>query len=300
LSTTPRKHLAIFAFLASWFLLGLLGAPGAGRAVALSSSNAKVAAKPVYEVYAIRYGMLDGFPLRGLVHGPDVPQKRVNIALIFWLIKGGGHTILFDTGFYHQQFIERWKPVDYIKPSEAIAKVGLKPGDITDIIISHAHWDHMDGVDLFPNAQVYIQKGEFDYYQQPDHQKRSGVFPVDMQEIEKIKADGRLHLTDGDDQTIFPGVVAYLCGCHTYASQYIGVHTRKGTVILASDNVYLYYNLEHHLPIGEPFNHDDAKNLAAQERMLKLASKPSLIIPGHDPLEFVKFPKPGNGVARIA
>jgi glyoxylase-like metal-dependent hydrolase (beta-lactamase superfamily II) len=215
-------------------------------------------------------------------------------------VKGGGRNILFDSGFYREQFMQQWKPADYSKPSEAIAKVGLKPDDITDVVISHAHWDHLDGADLFPKARVWIQKEEFDYYDQPEHQQRSGVFPVDMQMLEKIKADGRLELIDGDDRTIFPGIVAYTGGHHTYASQFIGVHTRKGTVVLASDNVYLYMNLEKHLPISEAFGGDYAGNLAAQDRMRKIASQPNLIIPGHDPLEFVKFPKPGNGVARIA
>ncbi|HEV2387221.1 MAG TPA: N-acyl homoserine lactonase family protein [Candidatus Acidoferrales bacterium] len=288
-----------------YLLAGLLFFAGCGlaaraRPIAARATGVKAASEPVYQVYAIRYGTLKGFPLRGLVHGPDVPATREDIALIFWLAKGGGRNILFDSGFYRDQFMQRWKPADYVKPSEAIAKVGLEPEDITDVIISHAHWDHLDGADLFPKARVWIQKDEFDYYEQPAHQQRSGVFPADMQMLEKIKAAGRLELIDGDDQTVFPGIVAYTGGRHTYDSQYIGVHTRKGTVVLASDNVYLYMNLEKHLPISEAFEGDYAANLAAQDRMRKLASKPNLIVPGHDPLEFVKFPKPGNGVARIA
>ena len=36
--------------------------------------------------------------------------------------------------------------------------------DVTEVIISHAHWDHLDGADLFPKATVYIQKDEYQYY----------------------------------------------------------------------------------------------------------------------------------------
>jgi glyoxylase-like metal-dependent hydrolase (beta-lactamase superfamily II) len=68
-------------------------------------------------------------------------------------------------------------------------------------------------------------------------------------------------------------------------------------VVIASDNVYTYENLEKHVPITATL---DAKaNLAAQDRMKKIASNPRLIIPGHDPAVFVRFPKPGNGVARL-
>ena len=73
--------------------------------------------------------------------------------------------------------------------------------------------------------------------------------------------------------------------------------TKAGTVVIASDNVYAYDNLEKHVPIAATL--DAKSNLAAQDRMKKIASNPRLIIPSHDPEVFVRFPKPGNGVARL-
>ncbi len=276
----------------------LLGMFFAAIALAASTSpqQTNFASSPAYQVYAIRYGTLKGFPLGGLVQGED-QNKKIDIALMIWLAKGNGRNVLVDSGFYRDQFMKQWKPADYVKPSEAISKLGLKPDDITDVIISHAHWDHTDGADLFPKARVWIQKQEFDYYDQPEHQKRTGVFPVDMAMLEKIKSEGRLKLVDGDDQSILPGITVYTGGRHTYCSQYVGVHTAKGTVILASDNVYMYENVEKGLPIAETF--DAQSNLHAQQRMKQLAASPDLIVPGHDPEVFVKFPHPGNGVALI-
>ena len=92
-------------------------------------------------------------------------------------------------------------------------------------------------------------------------------------------------------------MTVYTGGKHTFASQYVGVNTKAGTVVIASDNVYTYENLEKHIPITMTL--DAQSNLAAQERMKKIASHPRLIIPGHDPAVFVRFPKPGNGVARL-
>ena len=66
---------------------------------------------------------------------------------------------------------------------------------------------------------------------------------------------------------------------------------------MASDNLYLYENLDTHAPIAQTL--DAASNLRAQERIKQLASHPRLIVPGHDPAVFVRFPKPGNGVAKI-
>ena len=59
-----------------------------------------------------------------------------------------------------------------------------------------------------------------------------------------LKAAGRVELVDGDDREILPGIRVYTGGKHTFASQFAGVATRAGTVVLASDNAYLYENLE--------------------------------------------------------
>jgi hypothetical protein len=75
------------------------------------------------------------------------------------------------------------------------------------------------------------------------------------------------------------------------------VRTAAGTVVIASDNLYLYENLDRRRPIAQTL--DSLSNLAAQDRMKRLASAPRLIVPGHDPAVFVRFATPGNGVARI-
>ena len=103
----------------------------------------------------------------------------------------------------------------------------------------------------------------------------------------------------GDAREILPGVTVYTGGKHTFASQYAGVRTAKGVVVLASDNLYLYENLDRHAAIAQTV--DARSNLAAQERMKKLAASRRLIVPGHDPQVFARFPRAGDGkgVVRI-
>ena len=112
-----------------------------------------------------------------------------------------------------------------------------------------------------------------------------------------FRADGRLGIVKGDGKQILPGVTLYTGGKHTFQSQYAGIRTAVGTVVIASDNMYLYENLEKHLPIAQTL--DAASNLAAQDRMVKLATSPRLIIPGHDPAVFEKFFEVGPGIVRI-
>jgi glyoxylase-like metal-dependent hydrolase (beta-lactamase superfamily II) len=264
---------------------------------ALACSQAQP--KPRYEVYAIRYATIPNFQVADLVAGAD-RARRMDIAMMIWLVEGNGRHILVDSGFYRDRFLKEWKPVDYVKPSEAIARAGLKPEDITDLIVSHMHWDHADGIDLFPKARTWIQKDELEYYAGSAWQSRGthgGIDPEDVLALVKLNTEGRVRLVNGDAQEILPGISCYTGGKHTYASQFVTVNTAAGAVVLASDNMYLYENLEKHAAIAQTL--DAESNLRAQDRMKQLAADPRLIVPGHDPAVFARFPNPQPGVARI-
>jgi glyoxylase-like metal-dependent hydrolase (beta-lactamase superfamily II) len=256
-------------------------------------------AQPDYEVFAIRYATIPGFQVSQLVAGAD-PSRKLDIAMMVWLVRAPGRNILVDAGFYRDQFFKQWHVADFVKPSEAISRVGLKPEDITDVVISHMHWDHADGLDLFPKAKIWVQKDELEYYAGQGWQSRrthGGIEPDDVMAVVKLNMQGRVGLVPGDAQEILPGISCYLGGKHTYASQFVSVHTKGGTVVLASDNMYLYENLDKHVPIAATL--DAESNLKAQDRMRQLATKPEWIIPGHDPAVMTRFPNPQPGVAKI-
>ena len=253
---------------------------------------------PVWQVYAIRYASIPRFPVRYLVTGADT-TRTLDIAMMFWLLEGPDRRrVLVDAGFYRQKFLDEWKPADFVRPSEAVQRFGLPPDSITDVIVSHVHWDHLGGADLFPNARVWIQAEEYAYHVgdagMPLHE---AIDTLDSQMLFKLNQAKRVKLVQGDAQAIMPGIVAYTGGKHTYASQYVGVQTAKGTVVIASDNCYLYENLEKHASIAQTL--DPVSNLAAQDRMRKLASSARLIVPGHDPGVFTKFKRVRDGVVRV-
>ncbi|HXC42510.1 MAG TPA: N-acyl homoserine lactonase family protein [Candidatus Dormibacteraeota bacterium] len=263
------------------------------------SITAVAQSKSTYEVYAIRYATLPGFPVSDLVAGAE-PGRKLDIAMMIWLVRGNGHNILVDSGFYHDRFFKDWEVKNFTKPSDTLVRLGLKPEDITDVLITHMHWDHADGMDLFPNARIWIQKDELQYYAGQAWQSKDthgGIDEEDVLTLVKLNTQGRIGLVDGDAQQIIPGVTCYIGGKHTFQSQYVGVQTAAGTVVLASDNMYLYENLERHVPIAATL--DAASNLRAQDRMKQIATRPELIIPGHDPAVFTKFPNPMPGVAKI-
>ena len=253
---------------------------------------------PTYEVYAVEYARLVGFGANNLVLGADSARK-VDGSMMVWVIKGEGRIILVDAGFYRQEFLDSWKKnvADYVKPSVAVAKLGIKPEQVTDIIISHMHWDHADGADLFPKARVWVQRADYEHYRVPANLPQTGVFQSDIDMFGRIAADGRLHLVDGDAQTITKGITVYIGGRHTKESQYVSVPVKSGVVVLASDNLYLYENLERHRPIAATW--DTVSNLAAQSRMVTIAGGARLVVPGHDRAVFKRFPLLQPGIARI-
>jgi glyoxylase-like metal-dependent hydrolase (beta-lactamase superfamily II) len=255
-------------------------------------------AQDLWHVFAIRYATLPDFSVVSLVAGAD-KTRRMDIAMTVWLLEAtDGRNVLVDAGFYHARFRERWKPRDFVLPSTAVGWMNVRPEEVTDIIITHVHWDHLDGVDLFPTATIWLQREEYEHYvDERGRPKAQGIDADNAGMLAQFKRVGRLQLVDGDDKEITAGIKVHTGGRHTFASQYVTVRTPRGTVVLASDNMYLYENLDRAVPIAQTL--DPAANLRAQKRMLTLASAPSLVIPGHDPLVFERFNLVKPGVAAI-
>lgn len=266
----------------------------------LLSPAATTQGSPTYEIYAIRFGVIPQFAVSGLVAGAD-PARKLDIPVMVWLLKGSnGRRVLVDSGFYRKKFVDSWKVQNFRSPADAVAAAGVAPEQVTDVIISHAHWDHVDGADLFPQATIWIQREEYRYYTGEAWQSRSthgGIDQEDMQALLTINMAGRLRFVDGDAQEPIPGIRCYTGGKHTWASQYVSVPVAGGTAVLTSDNVYLYENLEKHVPIAQTL--DAASNLKAQDRIRSLATSLNLIVPGHDPAVFERYTRIADGIVRV-
>lgn len=252
-----------------------------------------------YTIEAVRYGTLRGFPLASLVMGAP-EEERIDAAMVFWLVRDEGRTVLFDTGFHREEWFEYFDVADYMRPDSALLLAGVDPADVTDVIVSHAHWDHMGGIDLFPGATIHIQRSEYDYYTGPawrDGGRSGGIDPEDVVHLVGRNTSGQVSIVDGDDVEVLPGIRAFTGARHTYGSQYILVDGPE-PYVLASDNCYLFRNLETRTA-GATFEPSDrAANEAALARMVQLAGAAERVIPGHDPLQFERFPSEGR-IARI-
>jgi glyoxylase-like metal-dependent hydrolase (beta-lactamase superfamily II) len=282
---------------------------GAGREFVAGLALCSVAAVPViaqsvaaktavWDAYAIRYATIPGFRVASLIAGADT-SRRSDLAMTVWLLRGpNGRNVLVDAGFKRADLIARWKPANYMRPDSAVMLAGVKPGQITDVIVSHIHWDHFDGADLFPNARIWIQKDEVEHHIDAAGKSLDRAIDApDAEMLNALRSKGRLSLVDGDAKEIIPGITVYTGGKHTFQSQYAGVRTAKGTIVIASDNMYLYENLSKHLPIAQTL--DAVSNLASQDRMKTIAVTPAMIVPGHDGAVFDRFPRLSPNVAHL-
>ena len=260
-------------------------------------SITSVAQQVSYEVYAIEFARVkDKSPVSDIAINPTT-NDSVRTSFMFWLLKGSnGKKILVDAGFHQSK--TNSNIVNYVQPDVALQKVSVQPGEITDIVLTHPHWDHMSGIDLFPNAEVWMQDKDYNYFVgdswQPNARKEGDS--ADVMEIVSTNIKGKLHLVNGDSLEIIPGIRVFIGSKHTYESQYVVVNTSTDKVLLASDNVWYYYNLDNLISIPSTF--DAVAYVNAMKRM-KTMVKYELIIPGHSSEVMERFPKVADGVVRI-
>ena len=283
--------------IAAFVVAALLAAPWWSAAPALAGA-ATAAGAGRYRIDALLYGR--SRIAEDKVFAGGSPRVRRSFAWWFWLVRGNGRTILVDTGFEDPARARGWQISDYVAPTQRLSALGLAPRQVTDVILTHAHWDHMGGIDSYPAARIYIQAREVDYaaaVAAAAGAGRGSVRGEDLDALLHAEKEGRVERLQGDRQ-LFPGLSVRAGGAHTPGSQYVLVETLDGTVVLAGDAFYRHENNVWHRPSGSTI--DPAANLAAIQRMQALAASPFLIIPGHEPELMEWFPKLAEGVVAIS
>jgi glyoxylase-like metal-dependent hydrolase (beta-lactamase superfamily II) len=257
--------------------------------------------KNEYQVYALRFSGPGTSSASEVAVGAN-PKDSVRGCNMFWFLKGeNGRNIMVDAGY-----IDSSKTVgkDYVRPDVVSKRLNISPSDITDIIITHPHYDHIGGIILFPHGKVWMQKKDYDYFVGGAWEENGfsrGFQKNDVRNLIEINLSGRLKLVDGDNLEIIPGIKVFTGSKHTWENQYLLVNcdSQKNRILLASDAIWFYYNLNNLLPIPT-FTFDPKAYVEAMKRMKTLVSDPDLIIPGHDNQVFLKFPEVSEGIVRIS
>eukprot|EP01037_Dinobryon_pediforme_P010643 gene10643-10714_t len=251
----------------------------------------------LYEVYAVRYGH---HPRRSGENflGGDPHDTHMPLDYFVWAIVGKKRSFILDTGFDRPMAAKRGRQI--LRPvEEGLAAIGIDHAKVTDVIISHMHYDHCGNHALFPNATFHLQDAEMEYAtgRCMCHQMMRHPFDVDdVTTMVKRLYNGRLYFHEAESQ-LAPGVTVHKVGGHSRGLQVVRVQTASGAVVLGSDAAHLYANMERERPFPVFDRLSDV--VFGVERMKQLASSTGHIIPGHDPLVLKRFARARSDIADI-
>jgi glyoxylase-like metal-dependent hydrolase (beta-lactamase superfamily II) len=220
-----------------------------------------------------------------------------------WLVVSDAGAVVFDTG-YTRQKAEAMGRQYFGTPPELLRRLGVEPDQVTQLVLSHFHFDHTGHIGSFPNARITVQDKEMRFWFGPD--AGLGEYPAlsdpaDLSQLVAANLQGRLHWLDGDAE-IVPGVSAHLVKGHTPGSQVLRVMTDRGPVVLAADASHFYANVEQNKPYA--IVHTLPQMYTAFATLRTLAGPGECVVPGHDPDVMTRFPAPSpeleGVVAQIA
>ena len=207
----------------------------------------------------------------------------------FWILRGGDRTVVVDTGFEPSCGKRRGRTC-VTTPHDALARLGIDPGSVEQLILTHFHYDHIGNVGMFPNAELILSAAEYEFFTSPISQRFHFKEPVEGPEIDAIVAAadaGRVRLVD-DQLEVAPGVTAIVVGGHAPGQIIVDVQTANRPVVLASDAVHLYEELEKDRPFSVLV--DLAGMYRAFDLLREREAQGAVVVPGHDPDVTSRFP----------
>ena len=205
-----------------------------------------------WEVYVVEFARSKDQPMSSLLLDMNATGV-IDLPFAFVMARAGDRVALVDTGFMRDgiggEMSERFGIPWWISPVRMLAELGVAPEAVTDILISHAHFDHMGSIDQFPNAQIYIQKKELLSWHEAMAMPRQFGFlsvainPDDLRAAFDAAVEHRLTLLDGDKDDVVPGIHARSGEGHTMGQQFVIIETASGRRVVSGDCVYATRNL---------------------------------------------------------
>lgn len=246
-----------------------------------------------YQIHALKYAHVHRKSSLNFIDG-DVHDTDMPLDYFVWVIRNDQRTIVVDTGFDRAMAQKRGRifchPVE-----EGLAALGINHEQVRDVIITHMHYDHAGNNALFPAAHFHLQESEMGFATGPcmcHAGLRHALEVEDVVTMVRRLYDERVSFCRGV-RHIAPGVEVHHLGGHTAGLQVVRVRTKIGWVVLASDASHFYANMESGR--SSPIVHNHFDMLEGFRTLRELASAPTQIVPGHDPLVLARYPASLHG-----
>jgi glyoxylase-like metal-dependent hydrolase (beta-lactamase superfamily II) len=252
---------------------------------------------PEYEIYAIRYAKQDKRSEGHMFLGGDHHKMIQGLDFFTYALKGAGRNWVVDTGMTEPKAKRMGRAYDFIcRPSEALAKIGIDAASEPDVILTHAHFDHVGTMEDYPKARFHIQDEEMIHVTGRDMTHapfRAAYHPDDIKPLIDLVFANRMVFHKGD-VTLAPGIEFLLVGGHARGQAILRVHTARGWVILASDAVHVFEEVDDERPFA--IFYDLPGMLEGYRRINRLAGTRDLVIPGHDARVTKAYPAAAAGL----
>jgi glyoxylase-like metal-dependent hydrolase (beta-lactamase superfamily II) len=204
--------------------------------------------------------LIQGYPGKSLCHGG---LGWSTIALI----RGGGRTVLVDVGAFA------------VRPEFArqLAAAECAPESVTDVVLTHAHWDHSVNYTLFPKADLWIGRIEMEWAKATP----VGFNPLPELYVQALARHPRLHLLEDGERFLDGAFEAHLCPGHTPGCLVYRFDGQAVPVVFSGDAAK---NRAELLSRSVDMTMDAAASRASLDRIWALwrAVPGTLLVPGHD------------------
>lgn len=253
-----------------------------------------------YEIEALETGKfrLDGGAMFGIIPkplwektNPADEVNRVQLSARSLLLRGNGRLILIDTGMGAKWDEKARKIYNIEQPSDpvisALADKGISRDDITDVILTHLHFDHTGGstevingkaVPAFPHATYYTQKKNFEWAQNPTDRDRGSYIP---QNFLPLMEEGVLKLIEGNFR-FDDNIEMIQINGHTMGQQLIKISDGSSNLLFSGD--LLPFSSHVHLPFIMGYDLQPLVTLEEKKKILKTAAEEEWILCfEHDP-----------------
>jgi glyoxylase-like metal-dependent hydrolase (beta-lactamase superfamily II) len=251
-----------------------------------------------FEVYAIRYATVARRSAENFIGG-DPHESGARMDYFVWLARNALHTFVIDTGF-NEAAAQRRRREFLRSPVEGLRILGVDAATISDVIITHLHYDHVGNFDQFPQARFHLQDRELAYATGRYMAMEFFSYAYEVDEVVAMVRNvyaGRVEFYDGDAD-VAPGISVHHVGGHTRGLQVVRIWTRVGWLVLASDASHYYANMEEQRPF--PVVARVTEMVDGWRKLRRLADDPRHIIPGHDPSVMERYRTPNGASEGIA
>ena len=253
-----------------------------------------------YKLYSVQTGLfrLDGGAMFGVVPkplwsrtNPADDSNRIDMCMRSLLLVSDDKKIMIDNGVGYKlsKKLNEIYGVDHsmFTLENELKQIGFSTEDITDLIVTHLHFDHAGGSTkrdengnlqlMFPNAVHHVQKRHWEWGQNPSERDQASFFPDNYN---LIKEKGQLNLFDGDSK-FDEQISLHVVNGHTPAMQLVTVTDDKNTLLFTAD----LFPTTSHIPLPYIMGYDlfPLTTLDEKKKFLpKIANENWLLFFEHD------------------